>query len=306
MPTPSSNAPNPNPPSPRPFPFPSCPEAEEQQQQHQQQQQAFQPTSSPDAPSIWPPRAPPALSDEPRPVANPHASNDSPSSRSATTMSPGPQAEGARDVDMEQEPEQRVTGAARDDAGEGHKRSDAEDETLTTAEDPAAAVGSRAGAVARRASGEGSGTGKQQPDGPSPVVGEIHEADVWGPPPRGPRWVEDSGLVGLGLEYSHMRVIPTPPSLYLRPGSRFVGSQQSERQRYDVEVEIKHVDMRESFLCGYLRIQGRLHLVRIFFRFLFFSFFFSSERPRLEDVADMTFCLRRRPDRRPSHPDDVL
>jgi glucose-induced degradation protein 4 len=25
---------------------------------------------------------------------------------------------------------------------------------------------------------------------------------------------------------------------------------------YDVQVEIKHVDLRESFLCGYLRIQG--------------------------------------------------
>ncbi|KZF26383.1 hypothetical protein L228DRAFT_207002, partial [Xylona heveae TC161] len=42
----------------------------------------------------------------------------------------------------------------------------------------------------------------------------------------------------------------------LRPGSKFHGSQQSDRQRYDVQVEIKHVDMNESFLCGYLRIQG--------------------------------------------------
>ena len=25
---------------------------------------------------------------------------------------------------------------------------------------------------------------------------------------------------------------------------------------YEVQVEIKHVDMRESFLCGYLRIKG--------------------------------------------------
>ncbi|KAL1840678.1 hypothetical protein VTJ49DRAFT_228 [Mycothermus thermophilus] len=53
-----------------------------------------------------------------------------------------------------------------------------------------------------------------------------------------------------------MRVLTPAPSLYLQPGSRFVGTQQSERQRYDVDVEIKHVDMRESFLCGYLKIQG--------------------------------------------------
>ncbi|KAK0722038.1 vacuolar import and degradation protein-domain-containing protein [Lasiosphaeria miniovina] len=70
------------------------------------------------------------------------------------------------------------------------------------------------------------------------------------------RWVEDSGLVGMGSEYSQMRAIATSPSSFLRPGSRFEGTQQSERQRYDVQVEIKHVDLCESFLCGYLRIQG--------------------------------------------------
>ncbi|WPG99740.1 Hypothetical protein R9X50_00255900 [Acrodontium crateriforme] len=45
-------------------------------------------------------------------------------------------------------------------------------------------------------------------------------------------------------------------SSFLRPGSKFQGTQQSDRQRYDVQVEIKDVDMAESFLCGYLRIQG--------------------------------------------------
>lgn len=59
-----------------------------------------------------------------------------------------------------------------------------------------------------------------------------------------------------GFDPTSMRIIPLPPSTYLRPGSRFVGTQQSERQVYDVQVEIKHVDLRESFLCGYLRIQG--------------------------------------------------
>ncbi|SMY20274.1 unnamed protein product [Zymoseptoria tritici ST99CH_1A5] len=43
---------------------------------------------------------------------------------------------------------------------------------------------------------------------------------------------------------------------FLRPGSKFRGTQQSDRQVYDVQVEIKDVDMAESFLCGYLRIQG--------------------------------------------------
>ncbi|TQS34233.1 hypothetical protein Golomagni_05390 [Golovinomyces magnicellulatus] len=60
----------------------------------------------------------------------------------------------------------------------------------------------------------------------------------------------------LGPDYSTLRTMPISPSSYLRPGSKFHGTQQSERQVYDVQVEIKHVDLRESFLCGYLRIQG--------------------------------------------------
>lgn len=43
---------------------------------------------------------------------------------------------------------------------------------------------------------------------------------------------------------------------YLRPGSRFRGTQQSDRQVYDVQVELKDVNLEESRLCGYLRIQG--------------------------------------------------
>ncbi|QSZ28865.1 hypothetical protein DSL72_003370 [Monilinia vaccinii-corymbosi] len=60
----------------------------------------------------------------------------------------------------------------------------------------------------------------------------------------------------LGYDFSHVRLLPSSPSSRLRPGSKFRGTQQSERQVYEVQVEIKHVDMRESFLCGYLRIQG--------------------------------------------------
>jgi hypothetical protein len=52
------------------------------------------------------------------------------------------------------------------------------------------------------------------------------------------------------------RFLPHTSSSLLRPGSRFVGTQTSDRQKYEVEVEIKHVDMRESFMCGYLRIKG--------------------------------------------------
>jgi len=51
------------------------------------------------------------------------------------------------------------------------------------------------------------------------------------------------------------RLLPTGTS-FLRSGSRFTGTQQSGRSKYDVSVELKHVDFRESRVCGYLHIQG--------------------------------------------------
>lgn len=42
----------------------------------------------------------------------------------------------------------------------------------------------------------------------------------------------------------------------LRPGSKFKGTQQSDASRYSVEVDIKTVDMSESSICGYLKIDG--------------------------------------------------
>ncbi|KAH6844712.1 vacuolar import/degradation protein Vid24 [Chaetomium sp. MPI-CAGE-AT-0009] len=53
-----------------------------------------------------------------------------------------------------------------------------------------------------------------------------------------------------------MRIIPSPPLSFLRHGSQFEGVQQSGQQRYNVNVEIIHVDLQQSFLCGDLRIQG--------------------------------------------------
>jgi len=50
--------------------------------------------------------------------------------------------------------------------------------------------------------------------------------------------------------------LPIYSSSFLRPGTRFVGTQQSDRQQYKVQVDVKHVDMAESYLCGYLRIEG--------------------------------------------------
>ena len=52
------------------------------------------------------------------------------------------------------------------------------------------------------------------------------------------------------------QLLPSYTSSLLRPGSKFIGTQQSDRQNYKVEVDIKNVNMAESFLCGYLRIEG--------------------------------------------------
>lgn len=57
-------------------------------------------------------------------------------------------------------------------------------------------------------------------------------------------------------ELTVSQMIPNHTSSYLRAGSKFKGTQQSDRQNYNVEVDIKHVDMAESELCGYLRIEG--------------------------------------------------
>lgn len=57
-----------------------------------------------------------------------------------------------------------------------------------------------------------------------------------------------------------LKFLPNSSTSLLRPGSKFHGTQQSDRQTYDVQVEIKQVDMENSYLCGYLRIQGRERL----------------------------------------------
>jgi|SaaInlStandDraft_5_1057022.scaffolds.fasta_scaffold106647_1 hypothetical protein len=42
----------------------------------------------------------------------------------------------------------------------------------------------------------------------------------------------------------------------LTAGAKYVGEQKSGSQSYDVIVDIKHVDLENSYLCGYLQISG--------------------------------------------------
>ncbi|CAG8950279.1 hypothetical protein HYFRA_00006771 [Hymenoscyphus fraxineus] len=91
------------------------------------------------------------------------------------------------------------------------------------------------------------------PDMLSPMSAEGDKQDEAELPAR---TSTDLGSPSMGYDFSNIRLTQSSPSSFLRAGSKFHGTQQSERQVYDVQVEIKHVDMRESFLCGYLRIQG--------------------------------------------------
>jgi hypothetical protein len=51
--------------------------------------------------------------------------------------------------------------------------------------------------------------------------------------------------------------LPAPQTTsILKPGSKFVGSQQSGRSTYEVSIEFKHVDLAKSCLNGFLRIKG--------------------------------------------------
>ncbi|KAJ4855838.1 vacuolar import and degradation domain-containing protein [Trichoderma camerunense] len=86
---------------------------------------------------------------------------------------------------------------------------------------------------------ENPGSFRREPDS----LERLEEEDEYDSPP-------------MPSDCTNLRKIPISPSSFLRPGSKFRGTQQSERQVYEVQVEIKHVDLRESFLCGYLRIQG--------------------------------------------------
>jgi len=67
---------------------------------------------------------------------------------------------------------------------------------------------------------------------------------------------ESHSPLSLSHEFSTTRLLPSTSCSFLRPGARFVGKQSCGNLHYDVQVDLKHVDISESFLCGYLRIQG--------------------------------------------------
>lgn len=57
-------------------------------------------------------------------------------------------------------------------------------------------------------------------------------------------------------DFSHHRLRPQYPSTTFQPYSKFKGTQQSDRQIYNVEVTILTVDIEQSTMSGYLQICG--------------------------------------------------
>lgn len=191
--------------------------------------------------------------------------NDETIASRSTTMSPGPQSDPIGDVETGHDSGEVMMTSRSDAEEDGPKQTDTDEDMRSASAEPTRVDGARdtdaessgtRSAMRSAAVVDGPARRRQRADLASPTALEWDEMDMWDLMANAPRWVEDSGLVGMGYECSQMRVISTSPSSYLRPGSRFTGTQQSERQRYDVQVEIKHVDLRESFLCGYLKIQG--------------------------------------------------
>ncbi|ODV92274.1 hypothetical protein CANCADRAFT_30482 [Tortispora caseinolytica NRRL Y-17796] len=66
------------------------------------------------------------------------------------------------------------------------------------------------------------------------------------------------GLPTLGYydELSPSRLRTYSSCSLLRAGNVFAGTQQSGNTTHEVHVVIKHVDLAQSFMCGYLTIQG--------------------------------------------------
>ncbi|RCI14205.1 hypothetical protein L249_5947 [Ophiocordyceps polyrhachis-furcata BCC 54312] len=234
MPTPSSNQP-PDPSSPPPFPYTTCPDEVQRTPRLPPRQTDPVAVTQPHAIEVQSDSSldgsspPPVLeshsgrvghADDPEVLAPNHRSSPEASSR-ATTDSPSPQP-----ADMP------VTSPAPN----GPDNNVAKDREAV----PGGTFTRDLSEVSRRSPSGASVSSSMKPqDLPPYDVGD----DLFHPNPT-------------GMAYSSMRMIPILPSSFLRPGSKFHGTQQSERQVYDVQVEIKHVDMRESFLCGYLRIQG--------------------------------------------------
>ena len=96
-----------------------------------------------------------------------------------------------------------------------------------------------------------------QPSTPSSSALDLHYSIRFGIESNRVSIFESECFQECQANYRRNQLIQTHTSSMLRAGSKFRGTQQSESQKYSVEVDIKTVDMCESFICGYLKIEGQ-------------------------------------------------
>jgi hypothetical protein len=91
----------------------------------------------------------------------------------------------------------------------------------------------------------------------TPSAATDHDSIVASPEPEpvpAPRISPLDHLIGDPFPRSRFRSNST--CSFLKPGAKFTGNQCSDRNEYAVDVQVQHVDMAESFMCGYLSIRG--------------------------------------------------
>ena len=211
----------------------------------------------PPSPSTWLPLAPGAYADAAsQPTADTALMDEDIDTARSVTLSPRPESGSSQERELGPDGERDIPIPDLTDDDCKQATLDDGDMVPVPTSSSAPAAPSRDGAsISSVAPSEAAEQGR----GTEPRIGQRllteDDLDLWDPI-NGSQWQQDSGLAGLGSEYAQQRRIPIISSQFLRPGSCFTGTQTSERQRYDVQVEIKSVDLRESTMCGYLRIEG--------------------------------------------------
>uniref|UniRef100_A0A8V5H9D2 Uncharacterized protein n=1 Tax=Melopsittacus undulatus TaxID=13146 RepID=A0A8V5H9D2_MELUD len=132
---------------------------------------------------------------------------------------------------------------------------------------PREPMGARGGADGRPLSEAGGGLGVRgaEPSPGSPLRSPPAPATLApGDPPEMPVRSERCRAGGAAAAAASS-LVPPPPINTAQPGvatsllysgAKFRGQQRSKGNAYEVEVVMQHVDMENSYLCGYLKIKG--------------------------------------------------
>uniref|UniRef100_A0A8C5TGP5 GID complex subunit 4 homolog n=4 Tax=Passeriformes TaxID=9126 RepID=A0A8C5TGP5_9PASS len=130
-------------------------------------------------------------------------------------------------------------------------------------------MGARGGAAGRpRPSGprrEGASGAGASPGRARPGQRRARDPRDAGSEREAPRWGAGGSASSPATGAAASSLVPPPPINTAQPGvatsllysgAKFRGQQRSKGNAYEVEVVMQHVDMENSYLCGYLKIKG--------------------------------------------------